>query len=227
MSEFNVVRAARESYALAGHDAAAICAELDDAAHDERGRLEVVPASTYRAFTPRQRSIWCVLRGYYCLPTTELIEALGPLLESPAIEIGAGNGALGRALSIPMTDSYQQTDPRVREHYQRLRQQTVPYEPDVERLDSSDAINRYQPATVLGAWVTHRYDPNCHHRGGNEAGIDESAILQAPAGVRYVFVGHRRVHQSKPILGVPHQTLEPDGLFSRALDPHDVIWVWP
>jgi hypothetical protein len=57
---------------------------------------------------------WCVKQGVYQIPTWELIEWLkGVIGGRSAIEICAGRSCLGRALNIPMTDSYLHTDPNM------------------------------------------------------------------------------------------------------------------
>lgn len=211
---------------LDGRNRAAICADLDALAHDKQGRLQVVPAAAYRERPQLHITLWCLLRGYYCLPTVELVDALAELLPpARVVEIGSGNGCLGRALGVPCTDSYQQEDAEVREFLARLRQAPVPYCEDVERLTAAQALAKYSPSAVVAAWVTQLYDPSRHEAGGNERGIDEVGMLGRVG--RYVHVGHRRVHHGKAVLTLPHREIALPGIVSRALDvEHNVIWVW-
>jgi hypothetical protein len=220
-------------HVLDGSRQAEICAELDALAFDEDGRLRVLPAREYQRHPQADLTVWCVLRGLYCLPTVELVAAVRELLPErwsscqlgAPIEIGAGNGAFGRALGVRMTDSHQQELPEVREYYHYIRQATVRYGVDVERRSAEEAVRAYEPEVVVAAWVTHRYEPERHEAGGNVMGIDEGALLRKVR--RYVHVGHERVHAGKALLALPHRTLRPEGLVSRALDwQKQVIWVW-
>lgn len=218
-----------ESYLLDATRQVEVCADLDARAFDKHGQLRILPAAEYQRHSQNDISMWCVLRGLYCVPTVELVAALRELLPSTpgrrAIEISAGNGALGRALGVVTTDSHQQERPEVREFYASIGQMVVTYGKDVERLAAEQAIVKYSPAVVLGAWVTHLYRPEDHHRGGNAYGVDERRVLDRVS--RYVHVGHERVHERNPMLDLPHRTLRPAGLLSRAMDAErNVIWVW-
>lgn len=57
-------------------------------------------------------------------------------------------------------------------------------------------------------------------------GIDEGKLLDKKCVRKYVFVGHERVHATKPILGRRHQTHRLPFLHSRALDRRNVVWIW-
>jgi hypothetical protein len=73
------------------------------------GKLQVLPAAEFKKFDQELISIFCVKNAFYGLPTMELVEWLKEKIgKRSAIEIGAGNGAFGRALGIPMSDSFQQ-----------------------------------------------------------------------------------------------------------------------
>lgn len=188
------------------------------------GLLRPMPAAFYAQYSQHDLSLWCVTRGIYCLPTTELIEFLGKEIAGKrAIEIGAGNGVIGRALGIPATDSRMQERPEIAEFYASIGQQVVTYGQDVDKLDAAEAIEHYQPEIVIAAWVTHQYDENDHHRGGNAFGIDEEAIAKRAT---YIHVGHERVHAQKPVLKIPHETHRIP-LWSRSFEADEnVIWIW-
>jgi len=203
-----------------------ILAELDAACLKD-GRLQAMPAAYYARWPQNDLSLWCCRRGFYCLPTLELIEFVQAQIGGDsAIEIGAGNGALGRALGVPLTDSFQQERPEVRELYvNQLGHATVPYGSDVEKLTALEAVEKYRPRVVVAAWVTHRFNrerPNLH---GNMHGVDETKLLQKKCVRKYIFVGHERVHSTKPILQRRHETHAPP-LYSRATSGRNVVWIW-
>lgn len=167
-----------------------------------------------------------VRNGVYGLPTAELCDFLrGRIGGRTAIEIGAGTGALARALGIVATDNRQQEGAAVRAHYQRLGQPTVPYGPNVEKLDAHRAVERHRPQVVIACWVTHRFDPKAPDAGGSETGVDEAAIIASCE--EYIFIGNEHVHHYKPIWKLPHEKLTPSWLYSRAINgTRDFIGIW-
>lgn len=199
-----------------------------DAACLVDGQLQVMPAAFYAEQAPNDLALWCFARGFYCLPTVELVEQVRELIDTDdAVEIGSGNGVLGRALGIPRTDSRMQERVDVATVYADAGQPTVEYGADVEKLTALEAVEKYRPRVVVAAWVTHRYKRERHALGGNMNGVDEGKLLEKPFVRRYVFVGHERVHANKPILARRHETFHmPGRLYSRTLDRRDVTWVW-
>lgn len=215
------------SVVLDGSRAPEVLSELD-AACLEDGRLKAMPADFYARWSQNDLSLWCANRGFYCLPTLELVDFIRDQIDcEDALEIGAGCGALGRAVGLPMTDSYQQERDDVRELYlNQLSQAVVPYGDDVERCTALEAAEKYRPRVILAAWVTHRFNPQCPALHGNMNGVDEAKLLGKKYVKKYVFVGHERVHGSKPILSRRHTTHRLPFLYSRAFDRANVVWVW-
>lgn len=203
--------------------------DLGKEALDQNGRLKIMPTDFYREASPTERSLFAVTNGLYLLPTTELVNWLHDLIDNrPALEIGAGNGALAKALNIRATDNHQQADPVIRDYYAALRQPTVVYGDNVEKLDALCAVEKYRPSIVLGAWVTHQWNPKEPERHGNAQGVDEIELLQQVD--YYIFLGNQRVHSSKPLWDdrPPAVYVEaPPFLFSRAMNgTPDFIAVW-
>lgn len=196
----------------------------------EGGELKILSAEFYRRFAQNDIAAFCHKNGLYCLPTIELLDQLNSLILSyclgrNAIEIGAGNGAIGRGLGIPSTDSMQQSDPRMAALYARIGQPPVRYGSDVRQADANTAVSKLKPNVVIGAWVTHRYNEAEHWREGNMWGIDEQAILDQVDA--YIVVGHDEVHAKKPIMDLPHKIIKADYLFSRSMNPAgNSIYVW-
>lgn len=209
------------------------CTDAAQAALDEvveNGELRVVPTAFYGQFKQEEISGFCLRHGFYCVPTTELVDKINELIleVSPtrsAIEIGSGSGVLGKALGIPCTDNFMQDDPSIRAYYKTMNQPTVRYGRHVERLDAEAAVERYRPEVVVAAWVTHKYNAAEHERGGNMFGVDEVAMLGKIK--RYIFVGNFYVHQGKPLLAVEGTTHSSEACVSRSLRPHaNAIVVW-
>lgn len=191
---------------------------------DERKYLRVLPASVYQALDPDDLRILAHQYGIYQFPTQELVDWLATQVTGvSAIEIGAGNGSIGRALGIPATDSHQQSDPTTRALYALMGQPCIEYPPDVERLDAAAAIEKYKPHTVIGCWVTQKAFEG--DKSGNIHGIDEEALLSSVK--RYIVVGNHKVHGEKRIMALPHQELSFPWVVSRASAPElNRIYVW-
>jgi hypothetical protein len=183
----------------------------------EDGRLRVLPTSYWESTTADERALFGKRTGLYSFPTVELVERLREMIAGRlAIEIGAGHGVLADALGIPGTDSFQQRVPKYRAMYERSGHTLVPYGPTVIDMHASRAVRYYRPEIVIGCWVTHKYDPKEHERGGNEVGVDEPDILRHCA--KYVMIGHTRVHQHKPLWEKCRHAIEyPSYVVSRAM----------
>lgn len=199
---------------------------VDAALLDPQGRVRVLPSADLRKIPQNAARLWCHQRAVYLLPSVELItwlkEKIGGRM---AIEIGAGNGAVSRALGIPITDNRCQDWPDVKAHYAASGQPTVQYPSDVETLPALEAVAKYKPQVVIACWVTHLYHPEEHERGGNMYGVDEDALLAS--GIEtYIHIGATTSHSRKRILSRKYEEFRPDFLFGRG-DPEDrVIWVW-
>jgi hypothetical protein len=200
---------------------------LDADLLDEHGLLKIMPASYYAAIPQGILAVFCHHHGIYCLPTTEFIEWLRPhVVPGKTIEIGAGVGATGRALGIPLTDScYMKNVPEVFAYYSVMGQPITEYPADVEEIDAVEAIKKYQPEVVIGCWITHRYDPAHREREGNMYGVDEYYVLKNAR--KYIMVGNEGVHSIKPLLELPHVEYRPEWLYSRSISgTPNVIYVW-
>lgn len=199
---------------------------LEALLYDENRQLRVLPYADLADVPQEHLSQFCAQQGVYCIPTLELVDFLrAEIAGEKAIEIGAGNGALGTALGIPITDSRMQEEPQMRRIYADLQQATVRYGPNVQRYDAADAIRRFKPHTVIAAWVTHQFDSHEAWRKGSIFGVDEGALLRRVR--RYIFIGNEEVHGPKPVLERPHRTVHAEWLLSRAMNgTPNAIWIW-
>lgn len=195
--------------------------EIDRLVLDDRGLLRVLPAETLRAIPELQS--WAHFRAIYGFPTAELIDFLRVEIAGlPAVEIGAGNGSIGRALGIPVTDSKLQEREDMALWYATFMQPTIVYPPDIVKLDALAAVARYRPRVVVASWVT-QYGADGRH--SNSWGVDERRLIKQVR--KYVFVGNANVHRHKEIMALPHRELAPPWLVSRAQDQSlNRIWIW-
>lgn len=170
--------------------------------------------------------MYCHTQAKYLLVTKELIDFLKILIkDKTAIEIGAGCGDLGKHLNIPMTDNHCQTWPDVKQYYQATEQPTITYGSKVERIDALEAVKKYKPDIVIGAWVTQWISPDIPPPpgGGSVYGIKEDEILRLVDA--YVVIGAEEIHKHKDILKYPHTKLDAPFVRSRRTD--NKIWIFP
>lgn len=207
----------------------AMIRDLNDRLLLPNGRIRLLPSSEYLSIPRDHLRVWCHTTARYLIPTVELIEWLKiEIGDLKAIEIGSGNGDLGYHLGIPETDNYCQTRPEVMYYYMITGQ--IPTSPckEVLRLDAIDAIRRFRPDVVIGAWITRKFIPGKDIEGVSEAnqyGPKEEDILKKCR--KYIHIGNWNVHSRKTLLSKPYEEHSFPWIISRAIDPaKDMILVW-
>jgi hypothetical protein len=193
------------------------------------GELQIVPYEYLKPFSQNEISQFCVDFGCYIIPTVELLlflqREIGATDLSKVMEIGAGHGAISRTLKIRAVDNFMQEKPEVRALYETMKQAIVPYGKHVEKIDGNEAIRKYKPTIVIGAYCTHKYNPNEHFRGGNALGFNEKLILERVQ--KYIHIGNKTVHRKKPILKYKYREIKEEWIVGRSQVPKDnVIWIW-
>lgn len=193
---------------------------LDEKLLDSDGNLRILPASVYEEIPWEHLRLWTHFRAIYGLITVELVEFLKKLISGRrAIEIGSGNGALGRALGIPMTDNFMQTWPDVKLLYMMQGQPLITYGPDVEQMDAIKAIQHYKPEVVVASWVTQFSDGS---RPGSMYGIDEEKLLDLVD--TYMMFGSIKNHDHKVICQRDHKVIQKPWMWSRSQDSALFLW---
>lgn len=160
----------------------------------------IIPASfsSIEKFPQEALSVFCHKHALYQLPTTELIDFIKSEIGSTsAIEIGSGNGCIGRSLGIPMTDNKMQLRPQIKMIYEMQGQPIIKYGADVEELDAIKAVEKYYPQTVVACWVTHLFKEGMSM--GNMYGIEEEQLFENGVS-KYIHIGNEATHSQKPIL---------------------------
>jgi len=180
-----------------------------------------MPHEYYKQFDFSIAQAIMYVAGLYVLPTQELIDWLRTKMIGMTIEIGCGTGAIGRGLGIPFTDSKLQAEPDIVAWYLSQGQIPIVYPPDVEKLTADEAISKYNPNTVVGAFITHKFNGV----DGNMFGVVEEKILGA--GIQYINIGNEGTHVTKPILNTSHSEYQFDWLITRSVDQKlNRIWIW-
>jgi len=187
---------------------------------------ELVPVSSEYLKTVPQNDIalWCYRNGVYCLPTTELIDWLKERIEGKvAVEIGSGNGAIGRALGIRMTDKKTMAIPEIASYYKALGQPVTKYPEDVETIDAIGAIKKYRPDVVIGAWITQLWKKG--EDQGSVYGVDDELLIRSVK--EYIHIGNSTIHGKKRAYKIPHVNHSLPFLYSRSMAAdknHITIW---
>ena len=211
----------REGKRIDNHD----ISELEKYILDEKGHLRLLAAKDLLSFGFDRLRVFAHHYGVYQFPTVELFEVLKSVITDfdKCIEIGAGRGDVGRLLGIRMTDSHLQARKEVAELYAQTGQPIIKYPNDVLKLDYKDALKKYRPKTVLGCWVTHKYNAQFHQAGGNMYGIDSDLVLKRVE--RFVFVGNLITHRHWRVPNMSEQnTYFREGIISRS-DNHAANFV--
>lgn len=186
------------------------------------GLLVPLPAKELAKFGQEKLSLFCVRNGIYQLPSEELIQFLkkeiGDL--SKCIEVGAGNGCIGRAVGIKMTDNWLQTRKDIKDYYETIQQVTITYGEDVEKIEALSAFNKYMPEVVVGCWITERVQGGVSI--GHIEGVREKMMFDNGLK-KYIHVGNHKTHQPKLINPPAKITsiLVPEWLFSRSMSKGD------
>lgn len=196
---------------------------LDDLLIRPDGLLRAVPAAKLLEFPLTTLQTWCVKKGVYQYPTEELLNWLATQISGKkAIEICAGNGAIGRLLGITSTDSYMQTKPEIVAYYAALKQIPIKPPADVLKFTANQAVQHYKPEIVIGAWVTQLHKPGDNQ--GSIEGVDELSII---AVAKYIHLGNDNTHGYKDSMRLPHKHHRFDWLVSRGQDQsrnHAAVW---
>ncbi len=197
---------------------------LDDLLLDTNKRIKLLDSKVYREIDLPLFRLWCTKEARYGIPTTELIEWLTKEIgEDSALEIGAGNGDLGWHLGIPATDSYCQQRPEIKTYYWALNQVPTTPTPEVKKLEALEAIDVYQPAVVVGSWITQKYREG--DLFGSVYGVEEEKVLSKVK--KYIHIGNAAVHGQKAILKRSHKKYYFPWLVSKSGNQEEnVIYVF-
>lgn len=189
---------------------------------------KIIPVSYYELsrFSTNQLAMFGHKYAIYQYPTTELLDFINSEIDrKPAIEIGSGNGCIGRNLGIKMTDNKQQEFPEIAAYYRLTGQPTITYGEDVEKIDANSAVKKYNPEVVVACWVTHKWASG--GVSGNMHGPEEELMFEN--GVKkYIHVGNSSIHKDKPILKkIPMKKVIAPWVISRSVKPEfNVIYIF-
>lgn len=189
----------------------------------KNGHIKIVDYSVYKKIPSSHIKQFCVAKGLYQLPTTELVNWVSEKIgDRKAIELASGNGVFAKALNITATDSRMQELPEVKFQYLMMQQPIVKYGKNIKKYEAKKAIKKYKPKVAVACWLTQILRSNSEQ--GSFYGADEEWIINNVDC--YIHIGNRQPHQ-KRILKEPHEEYQFPWLVSRASHPEDnIIYVW-
>jgi hypothetical protein len=180
-------------------------------------------AEELKAFNQSQISQFCLKYGLYQIATHELIEYLRALIAGQdTIEIGAGAGQIGKYLNIPMTDNKHQEWPYTIARYKIMGQPLITYHKEIIEIDGNEAVWKFKPSVVIGAWITAPLDYK--NQPMNIYGVTEEPVVDAVK--YYIHIGNSKTHFNKRILHYyDHYNISAPWLYTRSL-LHDLNRIW-
>lgn len=189
------------------------------------GKLKLLSSEEFKSYRWDDFRTFCHKYARYGIHTMEQQLFLHYIIKGrKTIEIGSGAGDLGFHMQIPMTDSKQQDSPAIKAAYAAMRQPTIKYPEDVEKLEALKAVNKYKPQVVIGSWVT-TYAPHEMPYGSNPFGIKENLILDKVE--TFILIGNIDTHGDKPIMSLPHEEIYEPWMVSRGKNQlNNRIWIW-
>lgn len=203
---------------------------LDRELLSPRGLIDWPPSALELSLVPHEDLLgWCGKTGRYTIPTLELVAWLRKLIgDRSAIEICAGHGELGRALGIPITDSYLHAEsPFAQLVYKLMQQSTTKPPSDVQKMDALDAVAKFRPKVVIGSYVTQLWRERDPDGSGSMYGVDEEALWRGFGIETYVHIGNIVTHGKKKLRKHKHETHYLPFLYGRGFIQKDnVVFVW-
>lgn len=199
--------------------------QLSKLVKEENGKLfpRIVPAQEILKLGDFNRQILMTQLGLYVWPTQELVEFFKKNIndKTPVLELGAGNGVLGKTLGWNSTDNFSQSTQfnarnEIEKQYNAMALMQlknnniapVNYGSNVINLNAHDAIREYKASAIVGLYLTDITQ--------NEFTINlVDALLYANTEMFYL-VGNMDTHHNKsPIFEYKHEAIELEGLVVR------------
>lgn len=196
---------------------------------DKDYHFHPIPANEVRKYNFDTINYFMQVAGIYTFPTMELIDWLNDQVDevyedtiTPAIEIGCGNGWIGRSLEIPFSDSRVHDKLEIKMMMESCGCIPIQYPDDVKTLEASDAIRMYHPEYIIASYPVAKFIPGSDY--GSVYGIDQQFV--STHCHKYFFIGNKRVHSRDPLMKRKHQEIELDGLITRGDNSQARIFIF-
>lgn len=207
---------------------------LDKLLLDDNNLLKPVEAYILAQVEQDHLLLWGTQHAVWQFPTIEMIDWLkNQIGERKALEICAGNGAIGRALGVPSTDNRAQSRSYVKQNMQAiygdgiLDSATTNPPKDVKKFEAVEAVRIFRPQVVFGSFVTPKGSRDDNAKGimCNAYGPDMKELLSRVE--MFIHFGNKATHFNNPIYEMPHEEYEFPWLFTKTFDPsQNRVWIW-
>lgn len=184
---------------------------------------KILPANEILKLGDMNRQLLMTMLGLYVWPTVELYEFFNKNIQNQTtvLELGAGNGVLGKKLGWNSTDNFSQSDkfnPRNEKEkinheiaLMQLRTHNIApvnYGDNVINIDAYDAVRKYNANTAVGLYITDVTQ--------NEFTINLLDVFMNDNTETFYLVGNMETHYKKsPIFELKHEVIEIEGLVVR------------
>ena len=190
----------------------------------EDGNLKLVSGKEWRKYGKNNLGVFCNLFNIWTIPTTELIDILDKEIDNlSCIEICAGLGLISKELSIKATDSYLHATDEFKSMANRINiTGIIEYPSEVEKLEASEAVDKYHPECVLGCYAIPKWTEEYAKKyflktnkdlPGSICGVDYDYICQHIK--RLILVGHKDLYCQYPFWKRPHKTIINQNIITR------------
>ena len=208
-------------------------------------RIYPIPYSFIKNDTLDTLNLVMQALGLYTFPTFELCEWLKSQIDDnpeyephSALEICAGTGWIGRQLGIHMIDIKNMENQTVKDIMFNSNSVPTIYADDVETMEASDAVRKYNPDIVIGSYVTSKQlvdkldkrkaktiGYKLPYGGVIEQNLMDIARKEVQVGVdvkwicrkvyKVILVCNMRTHKNESYISIPHQSYSFPWLVTR------------
>lgn len=191
------------------------------------GTLKAVDDIDLHQLDSIERRVWAHNNSVYQFVSKEMISWLKEFIGTrSAIEICAGNGAIGRHLGIPTTDNYFYMSSKGMEYCQQKGERPVRPGADVINMEAVEAVEFERPKVVIGAFVPPQYK---HMYGSSSSGVswgvDEERLLRTVQ--TYILLGNMETHMNRRIFCSTHKEYTPPWQVTRCENQLlNRMWIW-
>ena len=195
--------------------------EMHDDLTDENGEIKILPAEEWLEWGKNNLGAFLTYSNIWTVPTLELCDILDDEIgDLSCIEICAGRGIISKELNIKATDSYLKAS---EEYINALGQnENMQYPSFVEKLEASEAVDKYHPECVLSCYGVPRWDEEAAKQyyldtgkelRGSVKGVDYEYIL--PKIKKLILVGHRELYCQHPFFKRKHRLIVNKNVLTR------------
>lgn len=195
--------------------------EMHEYLTDENGETKILPAEEWLRWGKNNLGAYLSYYNLWTVPTLELCDILDDEIgDLSGIEICAGLGIISKELNIKATDSYL----KVSEEYINAIGQTeqMHYPSYVEKIEASEAVDKYKPECVLGCYAVPRWSEERAKQyylatgkelHGSIKGVDYDYIL--PKIKKLILVGHKELYCQHPFFKRKHRIIVNKNVLTR------------